>query len=556
MSSTSFRRSLATTLATTALVAATVLPVATTATAATEPLGDAAARHGRTIGFALDPGRLSESSYQAVADREFSLVVAENAMKWDATEPSRGSFSWGAADQVASYAAAQGADLYGHTLVWHQQLPGWVQGLTGADLRTAMTDHVRAVAGHFAGDVEAWDVVNEAFEDDGSRRQSVFQQRLGDGYIEDAFRAARAADPDADLCLNDYSTDGINAKSTAIYDLVADFTSRGVPIDCVGFQAHLIVGQVPSTLTQNLQRFADLGVDVRITELDIRMNTPADASRLAQQASDYAKVFQACLDVDRCTGVTLWGITDRYSWIPGVFPGQGAALVWDDAYAPKPAYAAIAEVLGAQDDGPGGDDQAPSAPTGLRVSGTTTSSISLGWNASSDDVGVAGYRVYRDGTQVAEVSGTSFTDTGLAAGASHVYAVRAVDAAGNASATSGTVTGETAEVGGGPTGACTVAYAASSWNTGFTGSLRITNDSAVALHGWTLTFAFPDGQTVTQGWSAQYAQQGSSVTVTPAPWNTTLGAGASVDVGFNGSHSGINTEPSSFTLDGAACDVV
>src|SRR5690606_3351449 len=105
-----------------------------------------------------------------------------------------------------------------------------------------------------------------------------------------------------------------------------------------------------------------------------------------------------------------------YSWIPGVFPGQGAALVWDDAYAPKPAYAAIAEVLGARDDGSGGDDQAPSAPTGLRISGTTTSSISLGWNTSTDDVGVAGYRVYRDGTQVAEVSGTSFTDTGLAAG--------------------------------------------------------------------------------------------------------------------------------------------
>nr|CDG66213.1 endo-beta-1,4-xylanase [Cellulosimicrobium cellulans] len=555
MTRTIWRRPLTTTLAKTALVAATVLPVATTATAATEPLGDAAARHGKTVGFALDPGRLSESGYRAVADREFSLVVGENAMKWDATEPARGSFSWGAADQVASYAAAQGADLYGHTLVWHQQLPGWVQGLTGTELRTAMTDHVSAVAGHFAGDVEAWDVINEAFEDDGSRRQSVFQQRLGDGYIEDAFRAARAADPDADLCINDYSTDGINAKSTAIYDLVADFKARGVPIDCVGFQAHLIVGQVPSTLTQNLRRFADLGVDVRITELDIRMKTPADAQKPAQQASDYAKVFQPCLDVDRCTGVTLWGITERYSWIPGVFPGQGAALVWDDAYAPKPAYAAIAEVLGARDDGPGGDEQAPSAPTGLRVTGTTTSSISLAWNAFTDDVGVAGYRVFRDGTQVAEVAATSFTDTGLTAGTAHVYAVRAVDAAGNLSATSGTVTGETEEGGGEPTGTWTVAYTASSWNTGFTGSIRITNDSTTALHGWTLRFAFPDGQTVQHGWSAQYAQQGLTVTVTPAPWNTTLGAGASVDIGFNGAHSGINTEPTSFTLDGAACEV-
>lgn len=207
-----------------------------------------------------------------------------------------------------------------------------------------------------------------------------------------------------------------------------------------------------------------------------------------------------------------------------------------------------------EDGGPGGDDQAPSAPTGLRVSGVTTSTVALAWNASTDDTGVTGYRVFRDGAQVAQVTTTSFTDTGLAAGTAHVYAVRAVDAAGNVSATSGTVTGTTAP-GGGTPGACTVAYTASSWNTGFTGSLRITNDSAAALQGWTLTFAFANGQTITQGWSAQYAQSGSTVTVTPAAWNTTLGAGASVEVGFNGSHTGTNTEPTSFTLNGATCTV-
>jgi cellulose 1,4-beta-cellobiosidase len=205
--------------------------------------------------------------------------------------------------------------------------------------------------------------------------------------------------------------------------------------------------------------------------------------------------------------------------------------------------------------GPGEDTTAPTAPTGLRVAGVTTSSVSLAWNASSDDTGVDGYRVYRGGEVVAEVAGTSYTDTGLEAGTAHVYAVRAVDAAGNVSATSGTVTGTTEEDGGEPAGACTVAYTASSWNTGFTGSLRITNDSATPLQGWTLTFDFANGQTISQGWSAQYAQSGSTVTVTPAAWNTTLGAGASVEIGFNGSHSGTNTEPTSFELDGAACTV-
>jgi endo-1,4-beta-xylanase len=335
----------------TAAVTATLLATAGfaltgTAEAATtlKSLADA---KGKDVGFALDPGRLGETAYKNIADTEFNLVVAENAMKWDATEPSRNSFNFGSGDQVASYAAGQGKKLYGHTLVWHSQLPGWVSGISsGSDLLTAMRNHIAGVAGHFKGKVVAWDVVNEAFNDDGSRRQSIFQQLIGNSYIEEAFKAARAADPAAKLCINDYSTDAVNNKSTAIYNLVSDFKARGVPIDCVGFQAHLIIGQVPSTMQQNLQRFADLGVDVRVTELDIRMQTPSDATKLAQQAADYKKVFQYCLAVSRCQGVTVWGITDRYSWVPNTFPGQGAALIWDENYAKKPAYDAVTEALG------------------------------------------------------------------------------------------------------------------------------------------------------------------------------------------------------------------
>ncbi|WP_233512730.1 endo-1,4-beta-xylanase [Micromonospora deserti] len=311
--------------------------------AAATSLKSLADAKGRDIGFALDPGRLSETAYRQIADTEFNLVVAENAMKWDATEPSPGQFTFGQGDAVASYAAGGGKKLYGHTLVWHSQLPNWVSNLPGPDLLQAMRSHITGVAGHYRGKVVAWDVVNEAFADGGSggRRDSVFQQRIGDRWIEEAFRAARAADPAAKLCINDYSTDGVNAKSTAIWNLVRDFKARGVPIDCVGLQAHLIVGQVPGDLQANLQRFADLGVDVRITELDIRMPTPPSAANLAAQAADYKRVVTACLAVSRCAGVTTWGITDRYSWIPGVFPGQGAALIWDDNYQPKPAYQAV-----------------------------------------------------------------------------------------------------------------------------------------------------------------------------------------------------------------------
>ncbi|MDR7280640.1 endo-1,4-beta-xylanase [Catenuloplanes atrovinosus] len=328
------------------LAAGAAIAVPRLADAATT-LQSLAAAKGKTVGFALTSSYLSEPAYKNIADTEFNLVVAENAMKWDATEPSRNSFDYTAGDAVASYAASGGKQLYGHALVWHQQYPAWVDGITGgADLLAAMRNHISNVAGHYAGQVVAWDVVNEAFEDNGARRQSIFQQRIGDSYIEEAFKAARAADPAAKLCINDYSTDGINPKSTAIYNLVRDFKARGVPIDCVGFQAHLILGQVPSDLQANLQRFADLGVDVRITELDVRMTTPADASELATQRSDYQKVFTACANVTRCTGVTVWGITDRYSWVPDVFQGYGAALMWDENYARKPAYDGAAAGLG------------------------------------------------------------------------------------------------------------------------------------------------------------------------------------------------------------------
>ncbi|MCK9795744.1 endo-1,4-beta-xylanase [Isoptericola sp. 4D.3] len=345
-----------------ATVAAAAALLPTAHAAEPEPLRDAAARHGRTVGVALSPGHLSQPGYAAIAEREFSLVVAENAMKWDATEPSRGQFSWSQADQVADFATRHDTELYGHTLVWHSQLPGWVDGISDpADLRDAMTDHVAAVAGRYAGQVDAWDVVNEMWDEDGTRRDSVFQRVLGDGYIAEALHAARAADPQADLCLNDYNIEGINAKSNAMYDLVADLKADGVPVDCVGLQAHLIGGQVPSTLQANLQRFADLGVDVRLTELDIRVPVPASAASLTQQAADYRAVTEACLAVERCTGITVWGVDDGHSWVPDVFPGQGAALLWDASYQPKPAYTAFAAAWGA-DPGDGGPTDPPTDP--------------------------------------------------------------------------------------------------------------------------------------------------------------------------------------------------
>jgi endo-1,4-beta-xylanase len=352
-----------------ALAAASLLAasfVAATPAAADDPLRAHAAARGKFIGYAAATGPLAnEAAYRSLAAAEFNQVTAENAMKWDATEPSDGSWNFAGADQVVAFAQQNAQQVHGHTLVWHSQTPSWVQGLGAAALRTAMQDHIATLVGRYAANpaVVSWDVVNEVFDDNGGLRSSFWLNTLGQSYIADAFRYARAADPDARLCINDYNVEGINAKSTAMYDLVRTLRSQGVPVDCVGFQGHLAIQYgFPRQFRQNLERFAALGVQVRITELDVRMTLPRDATKDATQASYYRQVVEACLAVPACAGVTIWGFTDRYSWVPDTFSGQGAALPYDANYAPKPAYTAVHDTL-AGGSGPGPSPSASPSPS-------------------------------------------------------------------------------------------------------------------------------------------------------------------------------------------------
>ncbi|WP_236242626.1 endo-1,4-beta-xylanase [Streptomyces sp. CC228A] len=338
-----------------ALLAAGAAVPGHAAEAADPVLRDLAAAHGISYGTAVTGAKLT-GAYADVAGAQFDSITPGNEMKWGSVEPVRGDFRWSGADAVVDFAEARGQKVRGHTLVWHSQLPSWVENgsWTASGLRTVMTEHIKTAAGRYKGRIDHWDVVNEAFDEDGTRRQSVFQRTLGDGYIADAFRAARAADPAAKLYLNDYNVEGLNAKSDGMYELVRSLKAQGVPIDGVGLQAHLIVGQVPPSLQANIQRFADLGVDVAVTELDIRMQLPATEAKLAQQKADYAAVTRACLAVSRCVGVTVWGFTDSDSWIPDFFEGQGAATPYDEGFRPKPAFYGIAEALGwTGDPGPG-----------------------------------------------------------------------------------------------------------------------------------------------------------------------------------------------------------
>jgi endo-1,4-beta-xylanase len=312
-------------------------------------LGRLAERHGRYFGSATDNPELTDSAYTALLGSEFDMITPGNGMKWYATEPEQGVFDWSQGDEIVRLSRRHHQRVRAHTLVWHSQLPGWLtdRDWTADELRTVLRRHIFAEVRHYRGTVYSWDVVNEAFNEDGTYRDTVFYKTLGPGYVADALRWAHQADPHAKLYLNDYNIEALGPKSDAYYALAQDLKARGVPLDGIGLQAHLALQYgYPDTLEDNLRRFSRLGLDTALTEVDVRMLLPADEAKLATQAQWYADLTKACLAVRRCVGITVWDYTDRYSWIPAFFPGQGAALPWDEQLAPKPAYFAIREALG------------------------------------------------------------------------------------------------------------------------------------------------------------------------------------------------------------------
>jgi len=315
--------------------------------AADMTLKAAAATSARYSGAALDPDLFDEQPYVRLAREQFSAVTPENAMKWAVVEPMRGVFDWRAADKLVAFAQANGQKIRGHNLVWYMQLPDWLTSgtFTPTELRQLMVDHVTLEASRYKGSIYAWDVVNETFAEDGAWRHDMWLQAMGPDYVEIALRAARAADPGAKLYINDYNIESAGPKMRALYDLVASLKRKGAPIDGVGFESHFVAGKAPDDMREVMQAFANLGVDVAVTELDLRVKTPPDAKALDAQAADYAKVIGACVAVKQCVGVSTWGVTDAHSWIPFFFAGYGAALPFDENYQPKPAFFAAIDAF-------------------------------------------------------------------------------------------------------------------------------------------------------------------------------------------------------------------
>ena len=311
----------------------------------TDTLRAAGAANGRRIGAAVQSGLLNESRYAGTVAREFDYLTAEYEMKWGAIEATRGSNNFFAGDAIVSFAGGYGMAVKGHALLWHQSVPGWVGGLSPSDLRAAVASHIRDVAGHYRGRVHAWDVVNEAVSDDGlGLRDTVFRQKLGDGYIAEAFRLARAADPGALLFYNDYGGEGSGAKSNRIYDLMSSLLAEGVPIDGIGLQMHVSANNRPSdgSIASNMRRLASLGLIVHISEMDVKVNSvPGSiAQKFDAQKSAYKSIVSVCLAEPRCEAVTFWGVSDAHTWISGDTP-----LLFDAQYAAKPAHAGVLDAL-------------------------------------------------------------------------------------------------------------------------------------------------------------------------------------------------------------------
>jgi endo-1,4-beta-xylanase len=316
---------------------ATAVPDPTTSTLR------ALAQHTKLrVGTAVNTDALAaDPTYRTLVAREFSSVTPENVMKWEVVEPQRGQYDFSAADQLVSFARQNGQKVRGHTLVWHNQLPRWLTTgtWTPAELRAILRQHIFTEAGHFRGQIWAWDVVNEAIDDSGKLRDSIWSRALGESYIADAFRWAHQADPKAILFYNDYNIEGINAKSNAVYDLVSRLRAQGVPIQAVGVQGHLGTQfGFPNDMLQNLRRFAALGLDTAVTEADVRSVLPLEPAEVNAQAQGYSLMMQSCLLVRSCISYTVWGFTDKYQWVPGTFPGQGAAALFDENFTPRPAY--------------------------------------------------------------------------------------------------------------------------------------------------------------------------------------------------------------------------
>ncbi|ANO33761.1 hypothetical protein BCU83_01295 [Vibrio breoganii] len=313
------------------------------------PLKSLADQINLAIGAAVETRHLEDPLFRQVLIRDFSQITPENEMKFSYVQPERGQFDFSKADQLVEFAEEHDMVVKGHALVWHIQNPKWLEETkwTKEELSEVLEQHIKTVVGHYKGRVAYWDVVNEAFNDNGTFRETLWYQVLGEEYIEMAFRWAHEADPDAVLFYNDYSTEAMGPKSNAVYRHLKALLDKGVPIHGVGTQLHLMseypIGE--ASIARNIERFSEIGLDTHFTEIDVRMRDSEGQAGLNDQAKHYETLMKLAAYYPEVDMYTTWGLSDKYSWVPSWFEGYGRALMLDKDYRAKPAYLAVQDVL-------------------------------------------------------------------------------------------------------------------------------------------------------------------------------------------------------------------
>lgn len=327
------------------------------------------------VGAALGHRHLTgkDSLGLALTAREYNTITPENDLKWEVINPMEGQFNWAAADAFVDFGETNGMFIIGHALVWHSQLADYVKEITEpAAMRQALKDHIDAVAGRYQGRIDGWDVVNEALNEDGSYRESVFYKVLGEEYLTLAFQFAAQAAPEAQLYYNDYNMWNAEKREGAIR-MIEKIRAAGGRVDGIGMQAHYsIVGPSIDTIEQSILAYHAAGLPVMMTELDVTVlpnpwdlegaevsqnfeNSPfmnpfpgglPDSMQLVL-ADRYADLFTLYRKhADKIERVTFWGVNDGHSWLNG-WPIKGRTnypLLFDRAYVKKPAYEAVLQL--------------------------------------------------------------------------------------------------------------------------------------------------------------------------------------------------------------------
>jgi endo-1,4-beta-xylanase len=323
-----------------------------------------AAAHGLLTGAAVNVALLkTETDYPRVLMQQYSILVAENAMKSKALRPAPDRFSFDQGDALVAFAEQHNIKVRGHNLVWHEALPDWFQATVNKqNAHQVLTGHIMTVAGHYRGKLHSWDVVNEAVSPKDGRpdglRNSPWLELLGPDYLDVAFRTARQADPNVLLTYNDYGIEdesGENAKKReAILRLLRRLKAANVPLDAVGIQSHIKAGS-PYAFGKGLRDFMaaarETGLKILITELDVNDDDlPYDdvTKRDHAVAAVYTDYLDLVLSEPAVIAILTWGVTDRHTWLNNEAAHKKKqpnrpqrALPFDDNYQPTEAFFAM-----------------------------------------------------------------------------------------------------------------------------------------------------------------------------------------------------------------------